>query len=62
MRIGARLDLGFPADPAYRELFGERDALAFLREFGIEAVETPLGPDADLGPREHWRRTARGPA
>jgi sugar phosphate isomerase/epimerase len=48
MLIGLKLDIGFAQDPEYRELYGEREILPFLRELGVEAVETPTGPQTDM--------------
>jgi sugar phosphate isomerase/epimerase len=44
MLIGLKLDIGFAQDEACRKLYGQRDILAFLRELGFDAVETPVGP------------------
>ncbi len=58
MRVGLKLDIGFSTDPIYRELFGDRDALRFLRELGVKAVETPVDPGTDPGAlRDHVRRS-----
>jgi sugar phosphate isomerase/epimerase len=47
MLIGLKLDIGFAHDQVYRRLYGDRDILAFLKELGIEAVETPVGPETE---------------
>jgi len=44
MRVGIKLDIGFSESDVYRELYGDRDILAFLTELGVEAAETPIGP------------------
>ena len=41
MLIGLKLDIGFERDETCRRLYGEREILPFLKELGIEAVETP---------------------
>jgi len=45
MLIGLKVDIGFSEDETCRRLYGERDILSYLRELGIEAVETPVGPE-----------------
>ncbi|MGE5294501.1 MAG: sugar phosphate isomerase/epimerase family protein [Solirubrobacterales bacterium] len=62
MLIGLKLDIGFAQGEVYRRLYGSRDILAFLKELGFGAVETPVGPETDLGQlREHIARcTAAG--
>ena len=45
MLIGLKLDIGFAQDKVCRRLYGRRDILAFLRELGFDAVETPVGPE-----------------
>jgi sugar phosphate isomerase/epimerase len=47
MRIGIKLDLGFSQSEIYRLLYGGRLVLSRLRELGLEAVETPIGPETD---------------
>jgi sugar phosphate isomerase/epimerase len=47
MLIGLKLDIGFAQDQTYRRLYGSRDILPFLKELGIGAVETPVGPETD---------------
>ena len=57
MLIGLKLDVGFSQDEVYRRLYGERDILAFLRELGFDAVETPVGPETQTDElREHIAR------
>jgi sugar phosphate isomerase/epimerase len=57
MLIGLKLDIGFAQGEVYRRLYGSRDILAFLKEWGFGAVETPVGPETDLGQlREHIAR------
>jgi sugar phosphate isomerase/epimerase len=54
MLIGLKLDIGFAHDDVYRRLYGGRDILAFLKELGFGAVETPVGPETDMDRlREH---------
>lgn len=45
MLMGLKLDIGFAQDEVYRRLYGAREILSFLRELGIGAVETPVGPE-----------------
>ena len=45
MLIGLKLDIGFSEDEVCRRLYGARDILSYLRELGVEAVETPVGPE-----------------
>jgi sugar phosphate isomerase/epimerase len=45
MLIGLKLDIGFAQDPVCRELYGDRDIPAFLKELGFDGVETPVGPE-----------------
>jgi len=47
MLIGLKFDIGFSQDEVYRRLFGEREILPFLRELGVEVVETPVGPETE---------------
>jgi sugar phosphate isomerase/epimerase len=47
MRIGIKLEIGFLESKVYRQLYGERDILKCLREWGIKAVETPVGQETD---------------
>lgn len=54
MLIGLKLDIGFAHEDVYRRLYGSRDILAFLKELGFGAVETPVGPETDMNRlREH---------
>ncbi len=54
MLIGLKFDVGFAQEPLYRQLYGGRDIMAFLKELGFGAVETPVGPETDLQQlREH---------
>ena len=45
--IGLKLEIGFAHEELYRRLYGDRDVLAFLKELGFGAVETPVGPQTD---------------
>jgi sugar phosphate isomerase/epimerase len=57
MLIGLKLDIGFTQDQTCRRLYGDRDILAFLRELGFDAVETPVGPETQTDElREHIAR------
>jgi sugar phosphate isomerase/epimerase len=57
MLMGLKLDIGFTQEEVYRRLYGSRDILAFLKELGFGAVETPVGPETDLHRlREHIAR------
>jgi len=57
MLIGLKLDVGFEGDETCCRLYGEREILPFLRELGIEAVETPVGPETQPEVlEEHIRR------
>lgn len=57
MLIGLKLDIGFERDETCRRLYGERRILPFLRELGIEAVETPVGPETQTNVlKEHIAR------
>jgi sugar phosphate isomerase/epimerase len=57
MLIGLKLDIGFSQDRVCRRLYGRRDVLAFLRELGFDAVETPVGPETQTEElREHIAR------
>jgi len=47
MLIGLKLDIGFSQDEVCRRLYGDRKILAFLRELGVEVVETPVGPEVE---------------
>jgi len=47
MQIGLKLDIGFSRDDVYRQLYGSREILPFLRELGVEVVETPVGPETE---------------
>jgi sugar phosphate isomerase/epimerase len=61
MLIGLKLDIGFCENEEYRRLYGGRDVLAYLRGLGVEAVETPVGPETDLSQlREHIGRCVGG--
>ncbi len=56
MHLGIKLDVGFEGSELYRELYGARDTLSYLRGLGVEAVETPIGPETDeLAGRRHLR-------
>jgi hypothetical protein len=57
MLIGLKLDIGFAHDEVYRELYGGREVLGYLAELGVEAVETPVGPETTTAElREHVAR------
>jgi sugar phosphate isomerase/epimerase len=57
MLLGLKLDIGFSEDQVCHRLYGEREILAYLRELGVEAVETPVGPETQPDAlREHIRR------
>jgi sugar phosphate isomerase/epimerase len=57
MLIGLKLDIGFSENEEYERLYGRRDVLSYLRALGVEAVETPVGPDTDMDElREHITR------
>jgi sugar phosphate isomerase/epimerase len=45
MLIGLKLDIGFAQDEVCRQLYGDRDILAFLKKLGFDGVETPVGPE-----------------
>ena len=47
MLIGLKFDIGFSQDELYRRLYGRRAILPFLRELGVEVVETPMGPETE---------------
>ena len=47
MLIGLKFDIGFSHDEVYQRLFGSREILPFLRELGVEVVETPVGPETE---------------
>ncbi len=47
MLIGLKFDVGFSQNEVYRRLFGEREILPFLRQLGVEVVETPVGPETE---------------
>jgi sugar phosphate isomerase/epimerase len=49
IQIGIKLDLGFAERDDYRLLFDRRDVLAYLRQLGLEAVETPISPSTPDG-------------
>lgn len=58
MLIGLKLDIGFSQDKVCRRLYGKRNILAFLRELGFDAVETPVGPGTPTEElREHTARS-----
>ncbi len=60
MRVGLKLDFDFAENEVYRRLYGDRDVLAFLHELGVEAVETPIGPETDGDAvLDHVRRCSR---
>ena len=57
MLIGLKLDIGFAQDEVCRQLYGDRDILAFLRELGFDGVETPVGPETQTDElRDHIAR------
>ncbi|MBD3244080.1 MAG: TIM barrel protein [Chitinivibrionales bacterium] len=57
VNIGIKLDLGFSAAPAWRELLGDADVAEALKALGVRAAETPLGPETDMqGVLDHARR------
>ncbi len=57
MLIGLKLDVGFAQDEVCRRLYGDHDILAFLRELGFDAVETPVGPETQPNElRDHIAR------
>jgi sugar phosphate isomerase/epimerase len=57
MLIGLKLDIGFAEDEVCRRLYGEREILPYLRALGVEAVETPVGPETQPHVlREHIAR------
>jgi sugar phosphate isomerase/epimerase len=57
MIIGLKLDIGFSQSQECRRLYGGRDVLPFLRELGVEAVETPVGQETETAElREHIAR------
>jgi sugar phosphate isomerase/epimerase len=57
MQIGLKLDIGFADDETCRQLYGQRDILAFLRARDVEAIETAVGPETDMRAlREHVAR------
>ncbi len=47
MLIGLKLDVGFAEDEACRRLYGRHEILPFLRELGVDAVETAVGPETE---------------
>jgi len=47
MQIGLKLDIGFSQSDVYRQLYGSRQILPFLKELGVEVVETPVGPQTE---------------
>jgi sugar phosphate isomerase/epimerase len=61
MLIGLKLDIGFAQDEEYERLYGKRDVLAYLRDLGIEAVETPVGAETNEEElKEHIARCVAG--
>jgi sugar phosphate isomerase/epimerase len=57
MLIGLKLDIGFAQDEVYRQLYGGREVLGYLTGLGVEAVETPVGPETRMEQlREHVAR------
>ncbi len=48
MKIGLKFDVGFAQDEVYRQLYGGREVLPFLKQQGVELVETPIGPETDM--------------
>lgn len=47
MHLGIKLAMGFSEDESHRRLYGDRAILEYLRNLGIDAVETPIGPNVD---------------
>ncbi len=47
MFIGSKLDIGFSEHALYRQLYGDRKILDYLRHVGFSAVETPFGPETE---------------
>ncbi|UCD51985.1 MAG: sugar phosphate isomerase/epimerase [Phycisphaerales bacterium] len=45
MLIGLKLDIGFSEDEICRQLYGRREILPFLRDLGVDLVETPVGAE-----------------
>lgn len=45
MLIGLKLDIGFSQNEDYQRLYGGRAVLPFLRDQGVDLVETPVGPE-----------------
>ena len=59
MLLGLKFDIGYATDEVYRQLYGDREVLSYLRELGVEAVETPVGPETRPDAlRDHVRRCA----
>jgi sugar phosphate isomerase/epimerase len=57
MKLGLKLEIGFATNHVYRELYGDRDILSYLLTLGVEAIETPIGPETDSQAlSEHLRR------
>ena len=57
MLIGLKLDIGFSQDEVCRELYGDRDTLAFLKDLGFDGIETPVGPETQTEElRDHIAR------
>lgn len=57
MLIGLKLDIGFSQNENYQRLYGGRDVVPFLRQQGVELVETPVGPETQPDRlREHVAR------
>jgi sugar phosphate isomerase/epimerase len=52
MLIGLKLDIDYTQDAEYRQLYGRRDVLPFLRSHGVDVVEAPVGPETQP---EVWR-------
>ncbi len=60
MKIGIKFDIGFSENNVYRHLYGRRDPLQYLRQWGVQAVETPIGPDTEKNQLlDHVRKCSR---
>lgn len=57
MDIGIKLDIGFSADESTRRLFGAGDPLPLLRNHGLCAVETAVGPGTDFNALTEYTET-----
>jgi sugar phosphate isomerase/epimerase len=57
VHVGIKLDVGFAESGAYRQLYGDRDILGYLRGMGVRAVEAPIGADTgDRAVRDYVQR------